>query len=328
VFENGPAFNAGARDHDVILTVDGQDTLNESLVDVVRWLRGPDGSTVTVELIGPSASGSRTYTMTRGVVPFASIEKPVLDPDESVVGITVSRIAASTVQELRKLEAGLPATVDTVVLDARVTAADNMHYVELLGNSLIDNAVLGQIRNKSGTRECRAEPGRLFRGRQLVLLLQPQSPRPVWWLAAAITDTQTGWAMTERLVKIQQRIPPMYLTESRPIGAGEAFINVGQRGYVHLAVAELLRGDGRDFQEIDESLISLSQEEQRLSTQNPSTQHSDASSDETDQAAQSGEQDAPPPIAAMRVIHTPLTEILPLVRNTSLTMAGDRSSKR
>jgi C-terminal peptidase prc len=260
VFADGPADEAGARNHDIIISVDGRDTQGIGLVDVVQWLRGPAGTSVEVTLQQPDSDQLRTYTMVRGVVPFASIEKPMLTEDQSTAGIAISRIAASTVHELRKVEPQLPQSVELVVLDLRDTDAGELHYVELLASHLIDGGSIGHVTTRQRDYEISAEPGRLFRDKQVVLLVRPSSMRMIWWLAAAIADTGSGQCITEYPLSIERELPPLYLMESVPLADRPGAIasdSSDSSVYVRLATGRLSRANGQGLQSVLKTFGSL-----------------------------------------------------------------------
>jgi C-terminal processing protease CtpA/Prc len=70
VFEDGPAHKVGALDGDIIESIDGDSTDGLGIMDVITKLRGPAGSKVQVTLRQATASNSRQYTITRGLVPL------------------------------------------------------------------------------------------------------------------------------------------------------------------------------------------------------------------------------------------------------------------
>lgn len=70
--EDTPAYKAGIKAGDIILSIDGKDVTGESLNEVVKKLRGKDGTQVTVGL--KSADGStREVTLTRSEIKVKSV---------------------------------------------------------------------------------------------------------------------------------------------------------------------------------------------------------------------------------------------------------------
>jgi carboxyl-terminal processing protease len=199
---NGPAFRAGMKADDLVLEVDGKDAHGVPLSKVVDWLRGEDGTSVTLVVRQPKATESRTLKMTRGVVPFDTVvgyrrSGPDgwtfrIDPERPVGYVQVEAVNSATVHGLRQAEARLRAEgVRAVVLDLRA-AGDNgtLQHAELVADALLDGGVMWKLRRRDGVKECRADRECLFRGWPLAVLvgettagLAPQA------VAAALQDT-------------------------------------------------------------------------------------------------------------------------------------------
>jgi carboxyl-terminal processing protease len=183
-FPKGPANRAGMRPDDLFLSVDGKDTKGVPLTTVVDWLRGEEGSQVTVVVRQPGEKEERALRMTRGVVPFDTVlgfaragedgwsYRP--DPAVPVGYARVSSVKSSTVHELRKLEQRLQADgVRAVVLDFRSAGGEgNLHDVRLAADALLDGGTLWRSRGRDGkTEEFKADRECLFRGMPVVALV-------------------------------------------------------------------------------------------------------------------------------------------------------------
>ena len=188
VFPEGPAAIVGAKDGDLILKVDGRNTAGKSIVDLVNVLRGAAGTDVEVELRQPDEDETRTYTITRGVVPISSIGPITYSRDRRAVGIRIEKISGSTVHELRKMESRLNDDTELVILDVRYVRNHDLHNGKLLANVLIDGGVVGGVETNAGVQKFSAEPERLFSNRRLVLLIGPNTSGTIEWIAAALQD--------------------------------------------------------------------------------------------------------------------------------------------
>lgn len=188
VFPGGPAHQAGAQDGDVIIEVDGKSTEGVNLRDVIDLLRGVKGS--KVELVARRNGTDQTLALTRDVIPLTTVRPALLTKSGKTAGIALERVSASSVHELRKINSSLDSKVETVVLDFRTNiGARNLHYGELLGNALIDNAAIGLVSDRNGKkREVRAEKGTLFSGRNLIAVIDTRTSGVLSWIAAALQD--------------------------------------------------------------------------------------------------------------------------------------------
>src|SRR5262249_41502319 len=136
-FPGGAARKAGSKPGDLIVEVDGENMKGRTIQEVVKKLRGEEGTRVTVVVRQPGATETRTLKMIRAVVPFTSVagyrrtgEESWdfrVDPELPVAYLRVFAISISTLHELRKLEKqlltdGTPA----VVLDLRANPGGDL----------------------------------------------------------------------------------------------------------------------------------------------------------------------------------------------------------
>jgi carboxyl-terminal processing protease len=181
-FPGGPARKAGMKAGDLILEVDGAPATG-GIARVVQMLRGEDGTDVTVAVRQPDAEEPRTYTMTRGIVPFqtavgyrrASEEDWSFRPagDEPVAYVRLSSLRASTLHELRRLEARLQKEGNrALVLDLRFCVGGHMPSAAMVADGLLDGGVMWRVRDgQDRVKEYKADRDCLFRGWPVVVLV-------------------------------------------------------------------------------------------------------------------------------------------------------------
>lgn len=195
VMPGGAAALAECQEQDAIISVDGRSTSGVPLTKVIDWIRGPEGTDVDIEI--RRGNQAEVLTMTRGVVPMKTISKPILSKSGIVAGVSIDRVSASNVHELRHFADSLDESVETVILDMRTSQdATNLHYGKLLGNALLDNESMGQVVDRNGDMSLvRSESGALFSGRQLRVLIGRQTGPVLKWIAAALQDTDSAILM-------------------------------------------------------------------------------------------------------------------------------------
>lgn len=187
VIENGPAWQVGGKDGDLIEVIDDESTEGMSLRDVVHKLRGPAGSKVRVRLRQPGDE-ARDYTITRGVVDFKSTDKPKFYRDRGIVLIRFSRLSAGTVHELRTVAASLSEETRAVILDFTGLFDQDLHLGRLVADALIDGGVIGQSFSIDQLQTHRAGPGALFDDRDLYVAIGNATSGTPEWIAAALQD--------------------------------------------------------------------------------------------------------------------------------------------
>jgi carboxyl-terminal processing protease len=200
-FRRGAARQAGAKAGDVILQVDGQSTAGVTLRQVVEWLRGDEGTPVTIVVRQPGAKETRTLAMTRAVVPFDTVFGYLRTGEDNwrfrveaaapVGYVCVSSVSSSTLHELRQVERRLQAEgVRAVVLDFRGDGGGGkLHHAELLADGLLDGGLLWRLRERGQEgKEYRADRECLFRDWPLAVLVSEGMDSAEGAVIAALQD--------------------------------------------------------------------------------------------------------------------------------------------
>ena len=192
ILPGGAAERAQSAAGDQIVGVGDRTTRGIPLETVVEWIRGEEGT--EVELTLRRGGIDRRVTMTRGVVPMKTIRLSKNDISDSTIGITLTRLSASNVHELRKIANTLEDSITRVVLDFRTSLdASHLHYGKLLANALINDRDIGHVVDRNQNAQMfHAEPGAVFSNRDLYVVIDHRTGPVLKWVAAAIQDTKSG----------------------------------------------------------------------------------------------------------------------------------------
>lgn len=240
VFHNGPAWKAGIKPLDLIREIDGESTHGMSLAQVVEALRGEAGSEVETVVRQPDTDKDRRLTMTRNRVFIPSVEgvkeRPdgqwdyIVDSDNSIALLRFQSIGPSTLHELRQISRKLRQQgAKGVILDLR-RGGGILHDIVMVADSLIDEGAIGEIRSLDRTVEHVAQPGDLFDGLPMVVLVEKSTSAGNVFLTAALQDNGRAIVVGEPTV-------------------GETYVNSfvqvpGRDDQLRLATAVMHRGDG------------------------------------------------------------------------------------
>ena len=253
VIDNGPADRAGVKKDDLLEMIDGLDTKDMTVQEVVDHLRGQEGTSVTIKVRQPKAAISRTYTIKRGQHPRSTVlgvrKGPggewdcTLDRSIPVCYLRIEQIAASTPHDLRKLARQIDSQGHCgVILDLRRVAETSVHPAALLADTLLSSGVIGRVRTAERDVTYRAEPDAVFRNLPIVVLVDQNTAGTGEWLAAALQDNHRATIVGTPTYGASG-LPPgpnrrsFDVTSSVKVGDGSWFIE--------LTTGFLARGDGR-----------------------------------------------------------------------------------
>jgi carboxyl-terminal processing protease len=198
----GAARKAGMLADDIIESVDGKDTKDVALGQVVDWLRGGEGTTVTVTVRQPNAKESRTLKMVRAKVPFEHVfgyrrisDEEFdfrVDPAAPIAYVRIGAMSISALHELRQFERKLHAKgFKALIIDLRGNPGGNLQHAALLCGGLLDGNLMWTVRqDRHGrTQEARAEHESLFRDWPIAVLVDERTHSAATLIAAALHDS-------------------------------------------------------------------------------------------------------------------------------------------
>ena len=116
--EGTPAYRAGIKASDKIVSVEGQSTKDMSLIDAVKLMRGPADTNVTIGIMREGFTEPKDFTLTRAIIHIRSVDSKVLPGGVGYVKLrsfhkdTSEELAA----ELEELD---QSNVNSLILDLR-----------------------------------------------------------------------------------------------------------------------------------------------------------------------------------------------------------------
>lgn len=205
-FYGGAAQKAGARDGDLIVSVNGVPSKGRAFQDIIEDLRGQRGSTLKVTLRHESEKEDREYTMVRDVIPIATVMGQKRNDDGSwalelpdhpqIAYLKITDIVGSTAAELidlaRKIE---KQNFRAVILDFTETSGNSVpdiHHASMLADALLGEAVIGDIHTKDNNTEIRTQADHVLAETPLVILSPRAVTGPEFLVLAALKNNGRG----------------------------------------------------------------------------------------------------------------------------------------
>lgn len=190
--EGSPAYRAGLRAGDSILSIDGSSVQGKNASDLVKLMRGPAGTTVRITVRRPGQENILRFAMARQVIEVSSVLGA--DLNGQVAYLRIKQFQSKTPSELLEAIAGLRADmggIAGVVLDLRnnpgglVAAASAVADEFLKGGTVYSTRHRGQV-----VEEVRAGGSGALQDQPMVVLVNEFSASASELLAGALQDHQ------------------------------------------------------------------------------------------------------------------------------------------
>lgn len=188
--DGSPAEDAGLQAGDVILKIDGTSTQGMSTNESSTYMRGSEGTTVTLEIGRMGESQPLDIVVTRGIIDVPSVRAREIDPGYWLV--RVSRFQRDSGTEVMDAlnDALSKGPVNGVVLDVRNNPGGVLNASVEMASNFLDGGlvVYTQGRHPDSKTELEAAPGELLPGVPVVVMVNGGSASASEIIAGALQD--------------------------------------------------------------------------------------------------------------------------------------------
>lgn len=173
--EGTPAFRAGIKPGDAILTIDGQPLDDRNLSQAILRMRGPAGSHVALTVAREGLAAPLAFNLERSAVDVHSVRSRLLDGDYGYVRI--SQFSDTTAKDLRRdlarLNRATAGGVRGLVLDLRDNPGGVLDAAVDVADCFLEGGIIvtASGRTREATFRYDAAPGDLLAGAPLVVLV-------------------------------------------------------------------------------------------------------------------------------------------------------------
>ena len=149
VYEDGPAYEAGIRDKDILIKVDDTDISDKTLSEVSSLVKGKAGTKVRITVLRDDEE--KTFEVKRKSIDITSVTSDIIEYKDSKVGVlTISLFAANTdlqfEKELKELE---NKKIDSLIIDVRGNSGGYLNVVsDILSHFIKKGEMLYQLKTK------------------------------------------------------------------------------------------------------------------------------------------------------------------------------------
>ena len=137
-----PAWRAGMKSNDHIQRIDGQSTVNMSLDEAVRLMRGKRGTGVKLTIMRKGWSAPKTIEIIRDIIPINSIHHKLLPG--KIGFIQISNFQGNTVKDLKKALAEMKrrGNLQGLILDLRINPGGLLDSAVKVSDLFLDSGTI------------------------------------------------------------------------------------------------------------------------------------------------------------------------------------------
>ena len=153
--EDTPAFKAGMKSGDHIVKIDGKNTKNMSLMDVVKLIRGPKGKAVTLTVAREGTQGLKEYTVLRDTITVKSVKFRMISDEYGYIRLAqfqekTSKDLDNALKELENANKGKP--LRGLVLDLRNDPGGLLEQAVEVSDKFLSEGLIVSIEGRAGRK--------------------------------------------------------------------------------------------------------------------------------------------------------------------------------
>lgn len=192
--KGSPAEEAGLQAGDLVVQVDDHKIVDESLDEIVKWVRGKEGTEVTLHIV--RGEEELSFTMTRRVIQQNTVEYEMKDGQVGYIYVKeFDEVTASQFETaLNELEAQ---EMNGLVIDIRDNPGGNLDTVVEMLRQILPEGVIVTTKDRDGTAEEYTCDGTHEFTKPLAVLVNGSSASASEVFAAAVKDYGIGTIVGE-----------------------------------------------------------------------------------------------------------------------------------
>jgi carboxyl-terminal processing protease len=198
--EGTPAYEAGIKSGDKILKIDGQTTIDMTLTEAVKRIRGPKGTKVKLTIGREGAEKPLEFVITRDVIPLLSVRSYRLTPDIGYVRILYfqGNTSDELASHLDKLEEeGL---IKGLVLDLRGNPGGLLPQAIEVSDEFLDSGLIVSTKGRNNDQDIQvsAQKNKKERNYPIIVLVNEGSASASEIVAGALQDNKRALILGTR----------------------------------------------------------------------------------------------------------------------------------
>lgn len=195
--EDTPAYNAGIRANDKILSIDGKSTHNLTADECMKMLKGKPGTPVKLVVYREALKKSKEVTLKRSMIELKYVKSKMIDKNIGYLRLT--QFGDGVYKDMRSnLESLLNQGAKGIILDLRSNPGGSLTEAVKIASMFIPNGRIVSTKTKQGREEVFNREGKYFGNFPLVVLVNGGSASASEIVSGAIKDYKRGLLVGEK----------------------------------------------------------------------------------------------------------------------------------
>ncbi len=187
-----PAWKAGLKPKDAIVTIDGRPTKDMALDEAVGYIRGPNGSFVTLGVIRGSAKEPKEYKIVREKIVIKSVETEIFEGNIGYLKLNTFENQNASEEMQKSLKYFKSRKVPGLILDMRNNGGGLLQNAIEIGSMFIKDGVIVYTIDREGKKETISSSGNPIWDKPMVVIINESSASASEILAGALKDNRVA----------------------------------------------------------------------------------------------------------------------------------------
>ena len=188
--EGTPAFKAGIKAGDRIIKINGKSTVDMTLMDAVKLIRGPKGTKVKLTIKREGVKEPIDFEIVRDVIPLKTVKKHMLTPN--IAYIRISSFQGNTLDDLQKALSELEKKfkIKGLILDLRNNPGGLLTQAIKVSDLFLDSGIIVSTKGRNGSQNMvvKAHKGKYPQDFPMIVLVNGGSASAAEIVAGALQD--------------------------------------------------------------------------------------------------------------------------------------------
>lgn len=186
--EDTPAFNAGIKPKDKIISIDGESTYNMTSNEAVNLLKGEPGTEVKVTIFREATKETREIVLERAIVELKYVKSEM--KDDGIGYLRLTQFGEDVYTDVKNALVGLQDQgMKALILDLRSNPGGALDQSIKIASMFIDRGRIVSVKGRTGQEQVYMREGRYYGDFPMIVLINEGSASASEIVSGALKDT-------------------------------------------------------------------------------------------------------------------------------------------